>query len=127
MLSSKISIYKYSDFIPENHSKELTYDRVVDIIQKISSIAAYDPDCNILLDFRDTVVATSIEGFREYTNVSWEMLRNKFASNCKIANLLPLDKERLIKAKTLEAAAQLQGLKYRVFTDYDEAINWLSE
>jgi hypothetical protein len=45
----------------------------------------------------------------------------------KIANVVPKDKNRVAIAQKAEAAIQCQGIQYRYFTDFEDAIEWLSE
>jgi hypothetical protein len=50
-----------------------------------------------------------------------DVLRNK------IANIIPKDKDRVSIAEKAEAAIQLGGIHYKFFTDFEAAIEWLSD
>ena len=45
----------------------------------------------------------------------------------KIANVVPNDADRISMAQKLEACIKIKNFQYRVFTDLEEAIEWLSE
>jgi hypothetical protein len=45
----------------------------------------------------------------------------------KIANIVPDDSERLIIANRFKACMDIQGFEYEIFTDYESAIEWLSQ
>jgi hypothetical protein len=41
--------------------------------------------------------------------------------------MVPNEEKRLAIAKTFEASMQLQGFNLKVFTSFEDAIEWLSE
>ena len=56
-----------------------------------------------------------------------EMARYGSAFKGKIANVVPDDEKRLSIARQFEASLNLQGFCYKVFTNFEDAIDWLSE
>ena len=45
----------------------------------------------------------------------------------KIANVVPDDDERLAIAKHFKACLDIEGFDYSFFTEFESAIEWLSE
>ncbi|MBW2228043.1 MAG: hypothetical protein JRG99_12200 [Deltaproteobacteria bacterium] len=45
----------------------------------------------------------------------------------KIANIVPDDHERMVIAHRFKACMDMQGFEWEIFTDYEGAIEWLSE
>jgi hypothetical protein len=125
-MSSGIKIYKIKDFIRKDESGELNRDRVKEIILEIGTAAAFHPNHNILIDFRETTIAcdvnmTDIMKSAKEVFVFKDVLRNK------IANIIPTDKDRVSIAEKAEAAIRLGGIEYKFFTDFEAAIEWLSD
>jgi hypothetical protein len=126
IVSSGVKIYKIKDFIRKDESGELTRDRVKEIILEIGTAAAFHPDHNILIDFRETTIShdvnmTAIMKSAKDVFAFKDVLRNK------IANIIPGDKDRISIAERAEAAIQLGGIHYKYFTDFEAAIEWLSD
>ena len=45
----------------------------------------------------------------------------------KITNIIPDDPEHMIIATRFKACMDIQGFEYEFFTDYESAIEWLSQ
>ena len=124
-MSSDVKIYRLKDFIRKTESGDLSYDRIIEIVNEIAAIASFHSDHNVLLDFRETTV--SIESMYEIMKIAMELSKITTLLRNKIANVIPSDTERIALAKKFEAALQLKGLQYKFFTDFENAIDWLSE
>ena len=125
-MSSKFKIYKIGDFIRKNQAGELNHDQIQALIIEIIAVASYYPHHNILIDSRDTTISQDIYMI-DILSVAEQLakLDNIFFS--KIANIVPKDKTRLSIANKTEAAINLKGLQYKVFTEFEDAIEWISE
>ena len=45
----------------------------------------------------------------------------------KIANVIPGDEDRVSLAKKFEACMKIKKFQYKIFTDFEDAIEWLSD
>jgi hypothetical protein len=125
-MTSEIKIYTISDFVRKNESGELSRDRLKAFIAEIVTVASAFPHHNILIDSRDTTISYEIY-MTDILEAAGKLsvLKNIFIQ--KIANIIPTDKTRLSIASKAEVAINFKGLQYRVFTDFEDAIEWLSE
>ena len=70
-MSSDVKIYRLKDFIRKTESGDLSYDRIIEIVNEIAAIASFHSDHNVLLDFRETTV--SIESMYEIMKIAMEL------------------------------------------------------
>lgn len=125
LMPTAYKIYRLKDFIRKDESGELNADRVHELVYEIGHAAARHPDHNILLDFRETTITNfSMTGLLKMVE---ELEKFKFFLENKIANVVPTDEDRLAIARKTEAALQLKGFRYRYFTDFESAIEWLAD
>lgn len=125
-MPEKMKIYKIKDFIRKNESGVLSFDQICGIIKEIATAAAFYPENNILLDFRRTTIGGDVD-MNHVLKTSLEMGKYKDVLANKIANVIPQDENRFSYAKMTEAAIQIKGIQYKIFTDFESAIEWLSE
>lgn len=124
-MSSDVKIYKLKDFIRKTETGDLSYDRIVEIIHEISMVACLFDNHNILLDLRKTEI--SITSMCEVMKVATELAQFKNVLKNKIASVIPDDVNRIAVAEKAETSFQIKGFQYRYFTDFEDAIEWLSE
>jgi len=125
-MSSDVRIYKVKDFIRLNKSGEIDFDRSIEIIHQLAVAASFYANHNIIIDLRDTNIVGS-SNMEVVLRLSLEMARYGSVFQGKIANIVPDDDQRISLARQFEASLNLQGFSYKVFTSFEEAINWLSE
>jgi hypothetical protein len=125
-MQSEIKVYKIKDFIRKNESGELSKDRIREIIMEIGTAACYFPDHNILIDFRNTTISWPAN-MVDIMKTAIEVSAFKNVLQNKIANIIPVDEERISFAEITQAAIQIKGIDYKVFTDFEDAIEWLSD
>ena len=125
-MPSGVKIYKIKDFIRKNESGDLNSDRVTEIIKEIATAAAFHPDHNILIDVRETRLPDDVN-MTDIMKTALEMSAFKDVLNNKIASVIPIDKDRVSVAEKVEAAIQIKGIHYKFFTDFEGAIEWLSD
>ncbi len=72
--------------------------------------------------------------FGKYSSdkTQWGRFRYKFGNykdyfRNKIAGVIPEDPERIDRAEFLKVGMQVEGFLFEFFTDYEKAIEWLSE
>ena len=125
-MSSEIKIYKVNDFIRQNESGEIDFDRSMQMIHDLAVAASFYAGHNILVDLRETTIIGE-SNIGVILRLALEMARYGSAFKGKIANVVPDDEKRLSTAKQFEASLNLQGFDYKVFTSFEDAIDWLSE
>ena len=80
---------------------------------------------NILVDARDTTTAGVT--ITQLMQITLEIANNLPGFENKIANVIPDNQERLRIARQFQSCMVLKGFSYEVFTDFEKAIEWLSE
>ena len=125
-MATKIQVYKVKDFIRMSKSGEIDLERSMEIIHKLVAAASFYADHNILVDLRETTVGGNID-IGTVMQLALEMARYGSAFKGKIANVVPGDERRLSIARHFETSVHLHGLKYKVFTNFEDAVDWLSD
>ena len=125
-MASEIKVYNVRDFIRQNEKGDVDLYRSMQIVRELAMASSFHPNHNILLDMRDTTIVGDVDMGLEF-QVALEVVRCKSALKGKIANVVPDDEKRLSLARTFKAAIDLQGFNYEIFTDFEAAMNWLSE
>ena len=122
---SGLKIYKVKDFIRKTETGNIDLKRSKQIVRELGTAAELHTNHNILIDLRETSVsAASIE---DTMKVALEFGSYASSFKNKIANIVPDDSERLIIANRFKACMDIQGFEYEIFTDYESAIEWLSQ
>ncbi len=123
---SGIKVYKVKDFIRKTETGNIDLERSKKIVRELAMAAGSHADHNILIDLRETTVsaAASIE---DIMKVALEFGSYVSSFKNKIANIIPDDPERMEIANRFKACMDIQGFEYEIFTDYESAIEWLSQ
>jgi len=122
---SGIKVYKVKDFIRKTETGNIDLERSKKIVRELAMAAGSHADHNILIDLRETTVsASSIE---DIMKVALEFGSYVSSFKNKIANIVPDDPERMSIAYRFKACMDIQGFEYEIFTDYESAIEWLSQ
>jgi hypothetical protein len=124
-MSSGIKIYKIKDFIRKSESGEIDLDKSIQLVRELSAAAAFHTDNNILIDLRKTTV--SVAGMDEVMKITMEFVQCLPSFKNKIANVIPNDTDRSSLAKKFEACMNIKKIQYRFFTEFEQAIEWLSD
>jgi hypothetical protein len=120
-----IKIYHVQDFIRKNESGYIDRARSIAIVRDVCTAASFHVDSNMLVDLRETTVSDA--SFADVARVAEEFIRLQPDFRNKIAVVIPDDPERIVRARELEIAMISNHVKYRIFTDYERAIDWLSD
>jgi hypothetical protein len=125
-MTSEIKVYKIKDFIRLSESGEIDLDKSIEMVRKLAAVTTFNLDHNILLDLRKTKV--SFAGMEEVMKITIEFIEcmPPFFSN-KIANVIPTDENRASLAKKFELCMNFKNINYKFFTDFEQAIEWLSD
>ena len=124
-MPAEIKSYKINDFIRMKTSGTLDYDESVKLIRKLAKAAAYHEGHNILIDLRDTEVEWA--NLNEILKLTLEFTKLEVEFKNKLASIIPDNERRIAIAAQFKACMDIRGFDYEVFTDFEEAIEWLSE
>ena len=124
-MNTEIKFYNIKDFVRKNVSGEFDLDKSIELARKIAGVALLNANHNVLLDMRDTTISSM--SIIDAMKVSLEIAGYIPDFKNKIANVIPDDDERLRTARQFQSCMILKGFTYEVFTDFEEAIEWLSE
>ena len=122
---SGIKVYKVKDFIRKTQTGNIDLKRSKEIVRELANAAGSHTDHNILIDLRETTV--SVSNIVDILEVAREFGSSVSSFKNKIANIVPDDHERMVIAHRFKACMDMQGFEYEIFTDYENAIEWLSE
>jgi len=123
-MSLGIKVYHVQDFIRKNETGNIDNARSFEIIRDVCTAASFHVDSNILMDLRETTV--SYASFDHMASLTQEFIRLMPSFDNKIAVLIPDDPERIKNGSKLEVCMRLKRVNYKLFTDYENAIDWLS-
>ena len=122
---SGIKVYKVKDFIRKTQTGNIDLKRSKEVVRELANAAGSYTDHNILIDMRETTV--SVSNIVDILEVAREFGSSVSSFKNKIANIVPDDHERMVIAHRFKACMDMQGFEYEIFTDYENAIEWLSE
>jgi len=117
-------IYKMKDLIRKTENGEINIERSIDVIRELAIASEYHKDSNILVDLRETETALN---FGDLLTVALEFACYKDRFRNKIAAIIPEDSERIERAEFFKADMTIKGFLFDYFTDFEKAIEWLSE
>jgi len=124
-MKTEIKIYKIKDFVRKTVSGEIDMNKSMAFIKQFADIAYVHPDHNILIDMRDTEVTNA--NINDMMKISLELANSLPDFKNKIANVIPDNEERLRTARQFHSCMVLKGFSYQIFTDFEKAIDWLSD
>ncbi len=120
-----MKIYKIKEFIRLTRKGTIDLDRSIRTVHELAATASFHADCNILIDSRETVV--TVPDMKDLFEITLEVARFKSVFKNKIANVIPNDEERISTANKFQACMNLKDFEYKFFTDFEGAIEWLSD
>jgi hypothetical protein len=116
-------LYRTKDFIRKSEAGTIDIHRSLELVRELAEIADFHQDSNIVIDLKDT---TGSMGTNELLQAALEFAQYKNIFKNKIAVLMPIDEDRLARAKIMHRAMDSQGFQFNYFTDFEDAIDWLS-
>ena len=109
-----------------SESGEIDFDKSMHMVRELAASSSFYSDHNILLDLRKTTIANI--GMEEAMKICTEFIQcMPSAFKNKIANVVPDNATRAAFAKKLEVCMNLKKINYKVFTEFEHAIEWLSD
>ena len=124
-MAKELKVYRIEDFIKLTESGEIDSEKTMAIVRELAGVAKSHSHCNILIDGRETTVPE--RSFSEAMQLVTDIVHYRPELPNRLATLVPDNPMRLHSAHLIEACLQLQGFKYKVFTEYEPAIEWLAD
>ena len=122
---SGIKVYKVKDFVRTTQTGNIDLKRSKQLVRDLANAAGFHADHNILIDMRETTI--SVSSIEDVIKVALEFGSYVSSFKNKIANIVPDDHKRMLIANRFKACMDMQGFEWEIFTDYEGAIEWLSE
>jgi len=108
-----------------NESGDIDFDKSIQMVRELSATADLRTDHNILIDLRKTTASAA--GMNEVMKIVMEFAQCMPSFKNKIANVVPNDANRVSLAKKFEACMNIKEFKYKFFTEFELAIEWISD
>ena len=122
-MAKEYKTYAIKDFIRETEEGEIDNHRSIDMVRELATVAGYHQNHNLLVDLRETETTLN---FSDLLNVALEFARYKDIFRNKMAFIIPNTPERITKAEYLMTGMGVAGYQVNYFTDFENAIEWLS-
>ena len=123
-MNLSIEIVKARDFLKTTARGELDLKKCKQLLSKLVEKAIEHNKHHILIDIRGT--SSPKMGTIELYSLVTEMEKYKDVLNNKMV-ILDDDDENFNKVEFIEMCAKNRGFSINAVTDYEEAINWLTE
>ena len=117
-------MYKIKDFVRRTENGEINIQKSLNAVAELAVASKLHKDINILIDLRDT---ETILNFRDLLTVALEFAWYKDCFQNKIGVVIPNDPERIERGEFLKTNMTVKGFLFDYFTDFEKAIEWLSE
>ena len=117
-------IYKVKDFIRRTEKGEINIQKSLNTVAELAIASEFHKDVNILVDLRETETTL---GFGDLLKVALEFAYYKDCFRNKIAAVIPEDPERIKRGEFFKTGMKAKGFLFDYFTDFEKAIEWLSE
>ncbi len=123
-MSVSYKIYKVKDFIRRTEKGEINIQKSLNTVTELAIASETHKDVNILVDLRETETTLN---FGDVLKVVLEFAYYKDCFQNKIAAVIPEDPERIKRAELFKTGMKAKGFLFDYFTDFEKAIEWLSE
>ena len=117
-------MYKIKDFVRRTENGEINIQKSLNAVAELAVASELHKDVNVLIDLRDTETTLN---FRDLLKVALEFAWYKNCFQNKIAVVIPNDSERIERGEFLKTHMTVKGFLFDYFTDFEKAIEWLSE
>ena len=123
-ISEGYKIYQTNNFIKKIKKGELNIENFRNMIQELAAASAVHKNHNLLIDIREI---TPINGFGEILKIIIEATKYYHAFRNKIALIIANEPDRIARTKFFKAGLKLGNYQFEYFTDYENALDWLSD
>jgi extradiol dioxygenase family protein len=121
-MDAEFQLIRVGDYFTPKQNGEIDFNDSIKILKKVAEQNGNGKAKNMLVDVRDFVTVLSVP---EIYEVVTELGKYRGQFNMKIAVVYgpQYDEE---KTRFFEMSAQNRGFIINAFTDYDEAVKWLT-
>ncbi len=117
-------IYKIKDFVRRTEKGEINIQKSLNAVAELAVASEFHKDVNILVDLRETETTLN---FGDLLKLALEFAWYKNYFRNKIAAVIPKDPERIERGEFFKTNMKAKGFLFDYFTDFEKAIEWLSE
>ena len=117
-------MYKVKDFIRRTENGEINIQKSLNTVAELAIASEFHKDVNILIDLRETETTLNLA---DVLTVVLEFAYYKDCFRNKIAAVIPKDPERIKRGELFKTGMTIKGFLFDYFTDFEKAIEWLSE
>ena len=123
-MSEGYKIYQTKNFIKKIEKGELNIEKFRKMMQELATASAVHENHNLLIDIREI---TPLKGFGDVLKIILESTKYYKAFSNKIALIVANDPDRIARTKFFKAGLKLGKYQFEYFTDYENALDWLSD
>jgi len=116
-------IYQSNDFIKKTEKGQLDVQRSLDLVKELVTASSFHKNHDLLIDLRET---EPIGSFSDLLSVTIEFAKYQDVFPNKIAIIIPDKPERIKRAEFFKAGLGVVKFNINHFTEFEDAINWLS-
>ena len=124
-MPSAYKIYNVKDFIRKTPTGGLDLDRSMSLVRELATASSFHTGHNLLVDLSKTVAMRT--SFEEVLSVAVEFAKYQGVFRNRIAVVIPDEPERHARLRFFKEALGPVSFELDYFTEYEEAIEWLSE
>ena len=117
-------VYQTRNFIKKVAKGKLSVENIKSVIRELASAATLYQDHNKLIDIREI---EPLDSFVDIFKVIQESAKYHHAFRNRIAIIIANKPDRIAKIKFFKAGLALGNYQLEFFTDYEKAIDWLSD
>ncbi len=117
-------MYKIKDFVRRTEKGEINIQKSLNAVAELAIASDFHKDVNILVDLRETETTLN---FGDLLKLALEFAWYKNYFRNKIAAVIPKDPERIERGEFFKTNKKAKGFLFDFFTDFEKAIEWLSE
>jgi hypothetical protein len=115
--------YKPNDFIKKSAEGQFDLQKSLDLVKELVTASGFHKEHDLLIDLKET---DPLENFGDLLTVAFEFAKYQDAFPNKIAVIIPNTPDRIERAKFFIASLGYVNFQLQYFTDFEDALDWLS-
>lgn len=116
-------VYKSGDFIRKTAEGQLDLQKSLDLVKELVTASRFHREHDLLIDLRQT---EPLQKFVDLLIIAVEFAIYQDAFHNKIAVIIPNTPDRIKRANFFMESLGEMKFSFDYFTDYEDAIDWLS-
>lgn len=125
-MTVRYAIDQQNEIIEGIVSGLLSRDILLSLLTQLKDISDKNQGFNLLFDLRHTSLEKRQMDMHRVIDFVSAIIGIKEQLGGKIAHVVPDNKERIIHAEDIGSVARIRDINYRVFTNIEQARNWLA-